>query len=73
MIIFGAIFIVSTTLILFFKNEKTDSYYESINDDLSICQTFETLFDVLKLRPIHLLITFLLTENVNNYFYYKNG
>ena len=65
MISFGVIFIVSTTLILFFKNEKTGSYYENLNEDLSIWKTYKSLFDILKLRPMQILITFLLTWKVN--------
>lgn len=64
MIFFGVIFVASTTLILIFKNEKNERYYENLGEDNSIEGTFISLWNILKLRPVHILITFLLTWKI---------
>lgn len=58
---FGVVYIVSTTLILFFKKEKTLTYEKYLDNNLSIKTTFKSLLDVLKLKPIQKLIIILLT------------
>ncbi len=61
---FGVVYIVSTTLILFFKKEKTLTYEKYLDNNLSIKTTFKSLLDVLKLKPIQKLIIILLTCKV---------
>ena len=71
MTLFGLIFIVSTILILFFKNEKNGAYYDNINEDTSIIFTYKSLWNVLKLKPIQTVITFLLTWKVKLIIYFN--
>lgn len=61
MIFFGIIFILSTTLILIFKREKSDN---NLHMDHSITDTFQALWSIVKLRPMRKLIAFLLTLNI---------
>lgn len=58
MILFGIIFIVSTTFILFFVNEKSE-LDRDVNS--SVIYTFKCLWKIMKLNPMIYLITFLLT------------
>ena len=59
---FGLVYIVSTTLILFFKYEKNKSYAEQLGrNPISTCQTYASLWNLLNLRPIRQFIVILLT------------
>lgn len=49
---FGAVFILSTTLILFLKRENDETDDGSPNQNLSIAQTFKLLWNILKLSPV---------------------
>jgi PAT family acetyl-CoA transporter-like MFS transporter 1 len=62
---FGIVYIASTTLILIFKNEKNKSYEKYTNaNSMSIGETYSLLWNILKLKPIGLLMILMLTANV---------
>ncbi|CAF1057748.1 unnamed protein product [Brachionus calyciflorus] len=58
---FGVVFIVSTTLILFFKQEKNNYKDESLESNLSISETFGLLTKIVKLEPVQQLLLILFT------------
>lgn len=62
---FGLVFIISTTLILIFKEEKNFYHDESLENNLSIKQTFNLLSKILKLDSIKNLLFILFTSKVN--------
>ena len=62
---FGIVYIISTTLIFIFKKEKSQTYEKYVDYNLSINATFQSLLDVLKLKPIQKLIIILLTCKVS--------
>lgn len=65
MIFFGLVYIASTTLILFFKNEKNKNYEKYTNEqDISIGETYSLLWSILQLKPIGLLMVIMLTHSV---------
>lgn len=68
---FGIVYIVSTTFILFFKQEKNLVYEKYLDNNLSIKTTFNSLLDVLKLKPVQKLIIILLTCKVKIFKFYK--
>ena len=63
MIVFGIIFILSTSIILLFVNERNDQGYDENLPEKSatIVSTYKYMLRLLKLRPMQKLITFLLT------------
>ncbi|RNA05481.1 acetyl-coenzyme A transporter 1 [Brachionus plicatilis] len=61
---FGLVFIVSTTLILFFKSEKNFYQEESLDNNFSIKETFSLLNKILKLDPIKSLLIILFTSKI---------
>lgn len=63
MIVFGIIFILSTSIILLFVNERNDQGYDENLPEKSatIVSTYKSMLRLLKLRPMQKLITFLLT------------
>lgn len=64
MYFFGALFILTTLSIMILKKEKKN---EDISDErLSLFQTYKTIFDLLKLKPIRLIALVLLTVKVFN-------
>lgn len=62
MVASGVLFIICTTLILLFINEKSGAYSE---DETSILSTYRSLWEILKLKPIQKFLLFLLTWNVS--------
>lgn len=59
---FGAVFIFSTTLIFILKRERDNSdEAASVNQNLSISQTFKLLWEILKLSPVQKICLILFT------------
>lgn len=73
---FGVIFIVSTTLVFIFKKEiepehdnakqlKDDDEEASIEDNLTVRETYKLMWKILWLAPIKKLIIILMTVKVS--------
>jgi PAT family acetyl-CoA transporter-like MFS transporter 1 len=60
---FGVIFVVSTTIVMLLKKETNNSA-ESLEDDLSIKDTYKIMWRVLKLKPVIKLNIILLTAKI---------
>jgi PAT family acetyl-CoA transporter-like MFS transporter 1 len=59
---FGIAFIVTTTLILFFKKEKKHlDHYESYEDKLTLKETYKIVWRILNLKSIKKLMFILVT------------
>lgn len=58
---FGVVYIASTTLIFLFKTEKKMVSEDYINKESSIMETYSSLWNIIKLKPIRQLIIILLT------------
>lgn len=59
---FGAVFIFSTTLIFILKRERDNTDESaSVNQNLSISQTFKLLWEILKLSPVQKFCLILFT------------
>lgn len=77
MYLFGIVFIVSTTLVLFFKKEKDDQNTSesekqplnkkdiSLEENLTVSQTYKLMWKILWLGPIQKMILILMTVKVN--------
>lgn len=61
---FGVLYIISTTLILLFKNEKNENYETNMDPTMTIKDTYASLWAILKLKPIQKFIFILLTCKV---------
>ena len=71
MIFFGILFIISTTLVLLFKREierkdsdPSEKKEHSIEDDLTVKQTYKLMWNILWLAPIKKIILVLMTVKV---------
>lgn len=61
---FGLVFIVSTTLILIFKQENNFYNEESFDNNLSIKETFNLLNKIVRLESVKSLLIILFTSKV---------
>jgi MFS transporter, PAT family, solute carrier family 33 (acetyl-CoA transportor), member 1 len=68
MIFFGIVFIVVTTLVLFFKKEKV---YLAEEDELTVFETYKVIWKIVCLRPVQILIALLLTSKVEFIFLFN--
>lgn len=70
MVFFGIVFLISTTLVMIFKKEVDNSQSEtkkqskSLEDNLSVKQTYGLMWQILWLAPIKSMILILLTVKV---------
>ena len=71
MLFFGVLFIISTTLVLLFKREierkdsdPTDKKEHSIEDDLTVKQTYKLMWKIVWLAPIKKIMLILMTVKV---------
>ena len=73
MLFFGILFIVSTTLVLFFKKEEAEapqilhdsnSQDESQEEEFSVKETYFQMWKIIWLMPVKKLILILLTVKV---------
>lgn len=58
---FGAVYIISTTIILLMKNEKNSKYETYLDEEKSIKETYTSLWQILKLKPVRTFMFILLT------------
>lgn len=62
-------FIICTTLVLIFKKEVDNANDPNgggvVVDDLSLIETYKTLFDIIRLRPVLTLIFVHMTAKVS--------
>lgn len=58
---FGVVYIVSTTLILFFKTENKKNFNYDSENQISIKETYLTLWSILKLKPVQQIMIILFT------------
>ena len=71
MLFFGVLFIISTTLVLLFKREierkdsdPSDKKEHSIEDDLTVKQTYKLMWKIVWLAPIKKIMLILMTVKV---------
>lgn len=69
MTFFGVIFIISTTLVLIFKKEdirkdKDEHHEESLEENLSVKQTYRLMWKLVWLPPIKTMILIMMTVKV---------
>lgn len=69
---FGVVFLVTTTLVMIFKketnnSEETDGYHHSIEDSLTLCQTYKIVWRILCLPSVQILGLILITCKVKYY------
>ena len=62
---FGVVFLITTTFVLIFKREKDGDLHESIEDNLTLIQTYKLVWQILKLKSVQVLAIFLMTFKVN--------
>ncbi len=65
---FGALFLVTTTLVMIFKKEKECDPNESLEDSLTLAQTYKLVWKILKLKSVQQLSLLLLTFKVSIFF-----
>lgn len=63
---FGVVFIVTTSLVLLLKKEKESDPSESIEDNLTLGQTYKLVWQIINLPGVRKLAIFLLTCKVCN-------
>ena len=62
---FGYIFLITTTLVIFFKKEVNTSEDSSDNSEYSLVETYQLVFKIATLKSILKLIFVLFTLRVN--------
>lgn len=62
---FGIVFLVSTTFILLFKKEETNDNIETIEDKLTLTETYKLVWDIFTLSSVRKYAFLLLTCRVN--------
>lgn len=67
MTFFGILYIISTTLVLFFKREINNSGESEPNDEFSLIETYKLVFKIAKLPSIQKLIFALFTIRVSKF------
>lgn len=80
MLFFGVLFIISTTLVLLFKREierkdsdPSDKKEHSIEDDLTVKQTYKLMWKIVWLAPIKKIMLILMTVKVKFTSLYKQA
>lgn len=69
MFFWGVAYIISTTLVALFKKENSLSTVENEQDiDLNIRQSYQLLWEILKLKPVQRIAVVLLTVKVSHRF-----
>ena len=61
---FGVLFLITTTLVLIFKKEKQCNPSESLEDSLTLVQTYKLVWKILKLKSVKELCLLLITFKV---------
>ena len=61
---FGLVFIVTTTLVMFLKKEKESDSSDSLEDNLTLGQTYKLVIQIISLSGVKKLSLFLLTNKV---------
>lgn len=74
MMFFGFVFIISTTFVMLLKKEtepveeESSKKEHSIEQDLTVSQTYKLMWQIIWLGPVKLFILILLTVKVINLF-----
>lgn len=69
MFFWGVAYILSTTFVALFKGDNSLSIVENEQDlDLNIRQSYELLWEILKLKPVQRIAVVLLTIKVRYHF-----
>lgn len=63
---FGLVFIITTTCVLFFKKEKEIETVNSLENILTLKQTYMLVFQIISLPCVKKLSLLLLTSKVKN-------
>jgi hypothetical protein len=69
MMFFGIIYLITTTLVLFFKKEDPSIAEE---DELSAIQTYKVIWKILCLRPVQYIIFLFLTYKASGGMFYSS-
>lgn len=66
MFFWGIVFIISTTLVAIFKKDDSLKIVENEKEiDLGIKQSYQLLWEIMKLRPVQIFAVILLTVKVS--------
>ena len=66
---FGIVFLITTTLVLIFKKENSDKRETTLEDSLTLSQTYKLVWEILKIPGVRKLSVLLLTCKVCNYIF----